>query len=109
MLVPFGSGNFHLTRRRRVESRIARVSETSTRNLVDSIGMRGRGAAMSRDDRHPPFRILVYPFAQTAHHRVFGRTVECRGRLVEQENRRVAEKGARKSDSLRLPGRKLRS
>ena len=59
--------------------------------------------------RHEQDRAVAPPGGQVLEQLALGRGVERGGRLVEHEDRRVLEHGARDRDALALPGRELRA
>ena len=71
-------------------------------DVGDAIGAR-RGGETVRDDEHGP---ALGERLERALHRVLRARVEVRRRLVEDEDRRVGERGASERDELALAGRK---
>src|SRR5215470_19816306 len=71
------------------------------RDSINVVGERCRGFAMRRD-QHQSIGRFGDPFADAGENQLLGRTVERRGRLVEQQKRRIAQERSPEADSLRL-------
>src|ERR1700730_9009083 len=69
----------------------------------DLIDMVNRGEPMRRDQRRTP----THQFLDRFHDRGFCRRIECRGRLIEKQDRRILQKRARDAEALPLTNAKM--